>query len=83
MGRPLNIEFPVALYLMMMNRKNLWGNAVRKTAIYLVQRYCSIKNEEIGKIFGEMHGSAISIVSARFKEGLARNNELARLVKKG
>lgn len=64
------------------NGKNFRGSAARKTAIYLVQKYCSIKNEEIGKIFGEIHGSAISKVSARFKEELASNNELARLAGK-
>jgi chromosomal replication initiation ATPase DnaA len=66
----------------LINGRNIKGNAARKAAIYLVQRYCDVRNEETGRLFGEIHCSAVSKVSARFKEELANNKELAKLVRK-
>lgn len=57
-------------------------NVARKTAIYLVHRYCNLINEETGKIFGSMHYSAISKVATRFKEKLAGNKELSDVMKR-
>ena len=66
----------------LINEKNIRGNAARKAAIYFVQRYCDLRNEETGRLFGEIHCSAVSKVSARFKEELANNKELAKLARK-
>jgi len=66
----------------LINGKNIRGNVARKAAIYFVQRYCDVRNEETGRLFGEIHCSAVSKVSARFKEELANNKELAKLARK-
>lgn len=65
----------------LINEKNIRGNSARKAAIYLAQRYCDLKNEEIGKIFGGIHYSTVSKVSARFKEELADNKKLGNLIR--
>ncbi|MDI6802057.1 MAG: transposase [Thermodesulfovibrionales bacterium] len=66
----------------LINEKNIRGNVARKAAIYLVQRYCNLRNDEISKIFGDLHCSAISKVSTRFKEELAKNKALAKIIRR-
>ncbi len=56
------------------------GNIARLVAIYIIQRYTGISNEEIGKIFGGIHYSAVSKASARLKEKMASNKKLFKLV---
>lgn len=58
------------------NDKDIRNNAARKAAIYLVYRYSGLSNEEVGKIFGGIHYSAVSKVSARLKEELGNNRKL-------
>ncbi len=63
------------------NDKNIRNNAARKAAIYLVYRYSGLSNEEVGKIFGGIHYSAVSKVSARLKEELGNNRKLAKVIR--
>ena len=56
------------------------NSVARKTAIYLVQRYTGISNEAIGKLFGGIHFTAVSKVSARLREEMQRDKTLAKLV---
>jgi chromosomal replication initiation ATPase DnaA len=53
---------------------------VRKVALYLVQRYSGLSNEEIGELFGEIHCSTVSKASARLREDMKRNKELSERV---
>ncbi len=57
------------------------GNIARVVAMYIVQRYAGISNEDIGKIFGGIHYSAVSKASARLKERMASDEKLLKLVK--
>lgn len=66
----------------LIKEKNIRGNVARKAAIYLVQRYCNLRNDETGKIFGDLHCSAVSKVSTRFKEELANNKALAKITRR-
>ncbi len=54
----------------------------RLSAIYFVQRYSGLSNEEIGKIFGGIHKSAISKVSMRLKEIMTINKKLSKQIMK-
>jgi len=56
------------------------GNLARLVAIYIMQRYAGISNEEIGKLFGGIHYSAVSKASARLKEKMASDKKLSKLV---
>jgi REP element-mobilizing transposase RayT len=56
------------------------NSIARKTAIYLVQRYTGLSNEVIGKLFGGIHFTAVSKVSARLREEMQHDKTLARLV---
>ena len=56
------------------------ANTARKITLYLVQRYSGLKNEEIGRLFGDIHPSAISKASTRLKEEIAHNKKLSKLV---
>jgi REP element-mobilizing transposase RayT len=64
-----------------LRKKGGKNNTARKVAIYLVHKYTSLKNEEIGSIFGNVHYSTISKTSISIDEEMAHNEELARLVK--
>ncbi|MCL4537975.1 MAG: transposase [Nitrospirae bacterium] len=52
----------------------------RKAAIYLVQRYSGLSNEEIGRIFGGIHFSAVSKSTARLKDKIADDKRLAGIM---
>ncbi|MBI5748394.1 MAG: transposase [Nitrospinae bacterium] len=56
-------------------------NIARSVAIYIMQRYSGISNEEIGRIFGGIHYSAVSKASARLREKLAKDKKLSKLVR--
>lgn len=56
------------------------GNFARKAAIYFVQRYSGFSNEEIGKLFGGIHLSAVSKASARLKEEMSNDKKLSKLI---
>ena len=58
------------------------ANAARKVAIYLVQRYTGLSNDEIGRLFGGIHYSAISKASARLKEEITHDSKLSKLVER-
>jgi chromosomal replication initiation ATPase DnaA len=53
----------------------------RNAAIYFVQRYTGLKNEEIGEIFGGIHYSAVSKAACRFKQEMADNKQIEKLIK--
>jgi len=56
-------------------------NTARKAALYFAQRYTGESNEAIGKWFGGIHYSAVSKASARFKQEMASDPKLSKLVK--
>ena len=56
------------------------NSMARKAAIYLVQRYSGLKNEEIGEMFGGIHFSAVSKAADRLKQETAENKQVAKLV---
>jgi len=58
------------------------ANTAKKVAIYLVQRYAGLSNDEIGKIFGGVHYSAVSKAAARLKEEMEYDRKLSELVGK-
>jgi len=65
----------------LINDKNIRNNAARKAAIYLAHRYSGLSNEEVGKMFGGIHYSSVSKVSARFEDELGNNKKLAKVIK--
>jgi len=56
------------------------NNRARNVAIYLAKRYCGLSNQEIGKIFGGIHYSAVSKVSARLEVEIRKDKKLLRLI---
>ena len=65
----------------MIRGKGQRNNMARNAAIYFVQRYAGIRNEEIGNIFGGIHYSAVSKASSRLKQEVADNKRMAKLIK--
>jgi REP element-mobilizing transposase RayT len=63
-----------------MKGKGRKENTARKIAIYLVQRHTGLSNDEIGKLFGGIHYSAVSKACARLKEEMTHNRKLSKLV---
>jgi REP element-mobilizing transposase RayT len=57
-------------------------NTARKVAMYLVQRYAGLSNEEIGDLFGGIHYSAVTKACSRLKEEMTSNKLLCELVEK-
>ena len=57
-------------------------NPARNVALYLAQRYTGLGNEEIGRVFGGLHYSAVSKAAARAREAMARDRELGKIVMK-
>lgn len=55
-------------------------NIARKAAIYFTQRYSVLSNEEIGKLFGGIHFSAVSKASDRLKKEMAGDKKLSKLI---
>lgn len=65
-----------------LKEKGRKDNTARKAAMYFVQRYSGLSNEEIGKIFGEIHFSAVSKASQRLKKEMADDRKLAKRIEK-
>ena len=61
-------------------RKGGRHNKARRVAIYLVKRYSGLSNKEVGEIFGEIHYSAVSKVSARVEMEIAEDKKFSKLV---
>ncbi|MGH7807562.1 MAG: transposase [Thermodesulfobacteriota bacterium] len=61
-------------------RKGSRDNRARKVAIYIVKRYSGLSNEEIGKIFGGIHYSAVSKVSERVQREMEVDKKLLRMI---
>jgi REP element-mobilizing transposase RayT len=57
-------------------------NIARKVAIYFVQRYAGLNNEEIGQMFGGIHFSAVSKATAAVKEEMIHDKELSEIIKR-
>lgn len=55
-------------------------NTARKGAIYFIQRYTGLSNEEIGKLFGGIHFSAVSKAAERLKKEMASDKKLSKLI---
>lgn len=55
-------------------------NMGRKVSMYFVQRYTGLSNEEIGKLFGGIHFSAVSKASAGVREGMTHDKRLSEIV---
>ena len=51
-------------------------------AVYLVHMYSGLVNEEIGRLFGELHYSALRKVEGRVREAMARVRGLVKIVRK-
>ncbi len=49
-------------------------------ALYLVQRYTGLKNEDIGKLFGGIHYSAVTKAAIRLQERMGENRGLRKNV---
>lgn len=52
----------------------------RNIALYLIKRYTSLSNKQIGKIFGNISYSAVAKVYHRYSYKMARDPELAKKV---
>ena len=63
-----------------MKEKGKRHNTARKAAIYFIQRYSGLSNEEIGRIFGGIHYSAVSKASDRVKKEMAENKQFSKVV---
>jgi hypothetical protein len=57
-------------------------NPARNVALYFAQRYTGLGNEEIGRLFGGLHYSAVSKAAARVRDTMATDRELAKVVMK-
>lgn len=55
-------------------------NIARKVAIYFCQRYTGLSNEAIGELFGGIHYSAVSKVTARIRGEVDKDKELSKLM---
>ncbi len=66
----------------LLKEKGRKGSTARKAAIYFVQRYSGLGNEEIGKIFGGIHISAVSKASDRLKKEMADDKRLSKRIEK-
>ena len=58
------------------------ANTARKAAIYFMQRYAGLSNEEVGKLFGGLHYSAVSKASARLREDIAKDKKLSKIIQR-
>lgn len=56
------------------------ANTARKVAIYFCQRYTGLCNEAIGELFGGIHYSTVSKITARLREEMLKDKELSKLV---
>lgn len=66
----------------LLKEKGRKNDTARKAAIYFVQRYTGLSNEEIGRIFGGIHFSAVSKASDRLKKEMTHDSKLARCIEK-
>ena len=57
-------------------------NSARNVALYLAQRYTGLGNEEIGRLFGGLHYSAVSKAAARVREAMTADRELEKAVRR-
>jgi REP element-mobilizing transposase RayT len=56
------------------------ANTARKVAIYYCQRYTGLSNEAIGELFGGIHYTTVSKVTARLREEMLKDKELSKLI---
>jgi hypothetical protein len=56
------------------------ADTARKVAIYFCQRYTGLSNEAIGELFGGIHYSTVSKVSARVRQEMLKDKELSKLM---
>lgn len=63
-----------------LKEKGRRDNMGRKVSIYFIQRYTGLSNEEIGRLFGGIHFSAVSKASAGVREVIARDKKLSKII---
>lgn len=51
-------------------------------AVYVVQKDRGFINEEIGRLFGGLHYSAVSKAEGRVSQAMATDRELVKIVRK-
>jgi putative transposase len=56
------------------------GCMARPAALYIIQRYSGLRNEEIGKIFGGIHYSAVTKAASRLQELIRTDKKLKKQV---
>lgn len=56
------------------------ANVARKVAIYLCQRFTGLSNEAIGGLFGGIHYSTVSKVTARLREEMLKDKKFSKLM---
>lgn len=66
----------------LLKEKGRKDNMARKAAIYFGQRYSGMSNEEVGKIFGGIHFSAVSKATDRLKKEMVDDRNLSELIGK-
>ena len=73
-------EFGVTEEKLMKKRSR--QNIGRKAAVYLIKRHAGLTNREIGDLFGGMHYSSVSRLSARLEGEMIKDRKLAERVRK-
>lgn len=63
-----------------LKNKGKRDNISRSVAIYVMQKYSGLSNEDIGRMFGGVHYSAVSKASARLREKMTGDKKLSKLV---
>ncbi len=63
-------------------KKGTRDNPARTIAIYFVKRYTGLSNQEVGKLFGGIHYSAVSKVSARLEDKMKDDKTLSGLTER-
>jgi len=56
------------------------ANTARRVAIYFCHRYTGLSNGAIGELFGGIHDSTVSKVTARLRTEMVKDKELSKLV---
>jgi chromosomal replication initiation ATPase DnaA len=77
--RPEEIIEKISLILNVSKDRIINGES-RAIAIYLMKKYTSLTNKEIGNIFGNLSYSGVSKVSRRFEKKIEKDSSLKRKI---
>jgi len=66
------------------NEEEIWerggrASTARRVAIYFCHRYTGLSNRVIGELFGGIHDSTVSKVTARLRAEMVKDKELSKL----